>query len=703
MLRVRARSILQLTYQRAFLYRTKSTKSNTKKKKIRNNRPSTSNKKINKSSTSSRRMNNAEQQNQYMASNNSGENIAIGSGMDVSSSQDENDDKIKSNSSSEEITEEQALKEYQEASELFNQLFSTRRPKDAMAGMSSAFKSVSKGVIAGAVSLVAQPVAGAHSDGLKGFFTGLATGVASAIALPVTGLCVGTYQLGRGVFNTPEAMKAGKTGLTWDQEKREWIKYYLNKEFEELEKIPIPGKKQESDVQSGPEKTVKDREYYDLLGVSTNATQGDIKKAYYREARKCHPDKCPDDPQSAAKFQILGTAYQTLSNEQARSKYDRDGKADSSATNGLESEIDPFVFFAVMFGSVLVEPYIGELWIATTADSVLKDALDNNNASEEELDAETVEAAAQAMSSEASKLKQKKREVKCAINLRKRIEPYCDRSESLTFFTEDCRKEAEQIGAGAYGGTYLTAIGYALLLEADEYLGFQTSFLGLEGHSARAKKRMASIQNNLNIAGAGIKAAKVGRKAYADVEKLQGEDEAKKTADVSTESKAKRKGSINNDTEEEKSNTSASEEAAKTKENEFQNKMAAQKLEETLPALLELAWAINVRDISRTLKRACRKLFTDADVSLEERSRRADAVRIVGYEFYTIGRALGGQAANSSDIKARAEVAVMTTMAKAQGQEISEEDTEQMIHQAKILSEANKENSGEKKENTASP
>jgi len=446
---------------------------------------------------------------------------------------------------------------------------------------------------------------------------------------------------------------------------------------------------------------VKDREYYDLLGVSTNATAGDIKKAYYREARKCHPDKCPDDPQAAAKFQVLGTAYQTLSNEQSRAKYDRDGKGDSTATNGLESEIDPFVFFAVMFGSVLVEPYIGELWIATTADSVLKDALDNNNSNEEELDAETVEAAAQAMSSEASKLKQKKREVKCAINLRKRIEPYCDGSESLSVFTEDCRKEAESIGAGAYGGTYLTAIGYALLLEADEYLGFQTSFLGLEGHSARAKKRMAAIQNNLNIAGAGIKAAKVGRKAYADVEKLQ--DGAKKTEDVSTNSEAKRKGSINADTEEEKSNTTTTEAEAKTKESEFQNMMAAKKLEETLPALLELAWAINVRDISRTLKRACRKLFTDANVSLEERSRRADAVRIVGYEFYTIGRALGGQAANTSDIKARAEVAVMTTMAKAQGQEISEEDTEQMIYQAKILSEANKENTTEKEEKTASP
>jgi len=636
----------------------------------------------------------------------SGNNEAIGSGIESSSEEVNGEDKTKSSSDAigpkSESDEEQDLKEYQEASELFSQLFSTRRPKDAMAGVSSAFKSICKGTLAGAVSLVAQPVAGAQQGGVKGFFTGLATGVASAIALPVTGVCVGAYQVGRGFVNSPEALKASKTGLTWDTDKREWIKYYLDKENEELEKITVPGKKQEAEGQTGPEKKVKEREFYDLLGVSTNATQGDIKKAYYREARKCHPDKCPDDPQAASKFQLLGSAYQTLSNEKSRAKYDRDGKGDVSAS-GLESEIDPFVFFAVMFGSVLVEPYVGELWIATTADSVLKDALDNNNVTEEELDAETVEAAAQAMSSEASKMKQRKREVKCATNLRKRIESYCDGSESLSVFTEHCRSEAQKIGAGAYGGTYLTAIGYALLLEADEYLGFQTSFLGLEGHSARAKKRMATISNNLNIAGAGIKAAKVGRKAYADVEKLQGEDGAKKNADASTSSKTAGNDSPKNssDKEEEKPNSESEEQ----KESEVQNMMAAQKLEETLPALLELAWAINVRDISRTLKRACRKLFTDAAVSMDERNRRAEAVRILGQEFYTIGRALGGHApegSSSSEIKARAEVAVMTTMAKAQGQEISEEDTEQMIQQAKNLSDANKENLAEKEDKTAS-
>jgi hypothetical protein len=126
----------------------------------------------------------------------------------------------------------------------------------------------------------------------------------------------------------------------------------------------------------------------------------------------------------------------------------------------------------------------------------------------------------------------------------------------------------------------------------------------------------------------------------------------------------------------------------KTAEDEEQAKMAALKLEETIPAILELAWAVNIRDISRTLKNSCKKLFTDAEVPMATRIKRAEAIRIIGDEFYTIGKARGGDedsVTNTADIKARAEVAVMATMAKAQGQEVSDDDTEQMIKQAKNM------------------
>ena len=88
-----------------------------------------------------------------------------------------------------------------QTNEVFNSLFSTRRPKDTSAGLSSATKSIGKGVLAGAVSLIAQPIAGAQQEGTKRFFKGLATGVASAVALPLTGVAVGAYQVARGVEN----------------------------------------------------------------------------------------------------------------------------------------------------------------------------------------------------------------------------------------------------------------------------------------------------------------------------------------------------------------------------------------------------------------------------------------------------------------------------------------------------------------------
>jgi predicted lipid-binding transport protein (Tim44 family) len=72
-----------------------------------------------------------------------------------------------------------------------NSLFSTRRPVNAISGLSSGLKSMTKGVVAGTATLIAAPVVGAKTDGVKGFLGGLVTGVIGGAALITSGLVIG--------------------------------------------------------------------------------------------------------------------------------------------------------------------------------------------------------------------------------------------------------------------------------------------------------------------------------------------------------------------------------------------------------------------------------------------------------------------------------------------------------------------------------
>lgn len=67
-------------------------------------------------------------------------------------------------------------------------------------------------------------------------------------------------------------------------------------------------------------------DYYKILGISKNATESEIKKAYRKLARKLHPDINPDDKEAHAKFQQLNEANEVLGNPEKRKKYDKYGK-----------------------------------------------------------------------------------------------------------------------------------------------------------------------------------------------------------------------------------------------------------------------------------------------------------------------------------------------------------------------------------------
>ncbi len=67
------------------------------------------------------------------------------------------------------------------------------------------------------------------------------------------------------------------------------------------------------------------RDYYEVLGVDKNATAQDIKKAYRKIALKYHPDKNPDDKEAEEKFKEAAEAYEVLSNEDKKARYDRYG------------------------------------------------------------------------------------------------------------------------------------------------------------------------------------------------------------------------------------------------------------------------------------------------------------------------------------------------------------------------------------------
>lgn len=101
------------------------------------------------------------------------------------------------------------------------------------------------------------------------------------------------------------------------------------------------------------------RDYYEVLGVSKNASTDDIKSAFRKLAMKHHPDRNPGDKEAENRFKEAAEAYEVLSDNEKRNRYDRFGHAGLSGQPGFSSMQDIFSSFGDIFGGGIFEDFFG--------------------------------------------------------------------------------------------------------------------------------------------------------------------------------------------------------------------------------------------------------------------------------------------------------------------------------------------------------
>jgi len=212
-------------------------------------------------------------------------------------------------------------------------VFSMSKPRDATDGLGKGASNIAGGVLGGTAFLLAAPIKGAmdgHKEGgssgaAKGFAKGLAVGVVGGTAMAVGGVGTGVVQIGRGMYRTPGAVKAISEGKEWDEDSKEWVVYSLKNEVDRVMSVSMEDfvnllKKEEAEYfeamaghpppldpsssstsspssSSRPEAVVKEREFYESLGISTNASSGEVKKAYYKKVGGADRRRTPPFPE----------------------------------------------------------------------------------------------------------------------------------------------------------------------------------------------------------------------------------------------------------------------------------------------------------------------------------------------------------------------------------------------------------------------
>jgi len=388
---------------------------------------------------------------------------------------------------------------------------------------------------------------GAKCGGIKGFAKGCGTGLATCVGSTVAGTVVGSGQIVRGVVNTPGAILRTARGEVWNSDARKWEKdwYSLPEEAAEVlcEDCEEAGGESRARSSGSTSRKVQHTELYNVLGVRPEASEADIRRAFYKKSLALHPDKNPDNPEATKQFQEVSDAYRILGDEERRRAYDELGK-DTAAAN--LPKIEPVVFFAALFGTHHFEPFVGRLRLAQDIDMDLQLMMRDIIAEDEEsgqIDALKVSRAHKRMLA-----LERRRQVQCAVNLASRLDAHQDEG-----WEEAQRAEATRLSQVPSGLEMLYLIGWLYVNAAEQWLAGSAAARLVA--KMRAKAHLIKSKGEL--------AASAGRTAFT-VNSIMKTAERKKTKQSAVQREGTEKEEEKEEQEKEAKAAAATEAAATT-------------------------------------------------------------------------------------------------------------------------------------------
>jgi len=470
------------------------------------------------------------------------------------------------------------------------------RPRDVFQGAHSAMVIGSTSIVAATVAVYCWPMAmgkAMRAGGVFGMCGMGCLGMCTTTGVLAFGATTAWTQFARGVFATPTAITQSIQGKKWHKPTGKWLDSRCN--LAEMENVVLgEDSDSDSDDEAPATTTVKETELYDVLGVAPGATSGEIKKKFYKEALVWHPDKNPGDQAATERFQKINNAYAVLSDPEKRRAYDSQGEAGV----GPQMNLNPTVFFSLLFGSERFHEYIGTIRVATELQFAMKAAQRG-----EQMNMESADGLKNPLSNmRRIQRQQLRRVVGCAKSLKERLHKFVHAREEEAFARESVL-EAHSLSQTSFGPQLLTTIGLVYQNRAEHFLG--TINGSILGEHWVAPTKWSKGLRGLELTKRSATSALQAFRALLEISRFANEQNPDTL-----------------ETHEEKV--------------EFSRKMEG-KVKEHVPVFVEAVWDFCACDVERNVRDVCRKLLKDMSVPWVVRYRRALALRRLGRIFQDAG------------------------------------------------------------------